>query len=284
VPLFYELTFLLQYFFTSLSASVQIGIIYTNNSNLNWFNQYLAMIVTIKNSRIWLQGLNTAQALETCSNMTNLPKEFLIPKPQYFPKAQLRRLSPFSRVILDCLDMPEALTQNLPVVFSSQHGDLAKTVKLIKDAVDGEELSPTQFALSVHNSTTGLFSIATKNTAPTTTISAGENTFIEGLVEATMQVTLDKTDVLYVYCDFPVPEEYRQFEDNKPARCIALVLSAENNKTKNLLSLNIEPGFKKNDALTNDNCLDFISMCGKQKQKAANNITCGNYTLRLSLS
>ncbi|WP_082627241.1 beta-ketoacyl synthase chain length factor [Colwellia sp. TT2012] len=76
-------------------------------------------------------------------------------------RGQLRRLSPFSKIALHCLDMPAALKQNLPLIFASQHGDLAKTITLIKDAALGENLSPTKFSLSVHNATTGLFSIAT---------------------------------------------------------------------------------------------------------------------------
>ena len=184
------------------------------------------MKVYIKNINVWLAGLDDPKSIEQwANNKLELPSEFTLPKPSYYPKAQLRRLSPFSKVILHCLDIPQALTENLPLVFASRHGDLAKTVQLIKGAALGEELSPTQFTLSVHNATTGLFGIATNNRAPTTTISAGDNTFVEGLVEAMMQCQQEKTDVIYSYCDFDVPEEYHQFEKRQPARCITMVLS-----------------------------------------------------------
>ena len=187
------------------------------------------MKVYINSINVWLQGLNDATTLTLwANNKLSLPQEFIPPKPQYYPKGQLRRLSPFSKVALHCLDIPQALTQNLPLIFASQHGDLAKTVALIKDASVGEDLSPTQFALSVHNATTGLFSIATNNTAPTTTISAGNNTFIEGLIEAAMQCQQENMQVIYTYCDFDVPVEYRQFEECKPDRCITMILSNEN--------------------------------------------------------
>jgi len=195
------------------------------------------MKVYLNSINVWLQGIDDTTKLTLwANNNLSLPKEFIPPKPQYYPKGQLRRLSPFSKVVLNCLDIPQVLTQNLPLIFASQHGDLAKTVTLIKDAALGEDLSPTQFALSVHNATTGLFSIATDNTAPTTTISAGKNTFMEGLIEASMQSQPDSqkgsqqgnTSVIYTYCDFDVPQEYRQFEECKPSRCITMVLSSEN--------------------------------------------------------
>ena len=197
----------------------------------------MTMKIYINSINVWLQGLEDTTMLTLWANDNlSLPKDFVPPKPQYYPKGQLRRLSPFSKVVLHCLDIPQALTQNLPLIFASQHGDLAKTVSLIKDAALGEDLSPTQFALSVHNATTGLFSIATANTAPTTTISAGNNTFVEGLIEASMQCQQENTSVIYTYCDFDVPQEYRQFEECNPARCITMILSNEND---NLAAINL---------------------------------------------
>jgi hypothetical protein len=153
--------------------------------------------------------------------------------------------------------MPSALSDNLPLIFASQHGDLAKTVQLIKDAALGDELSPTQFTLSVHNATTGLFGIATNNSAPTTTISAGHNTFVEGLIEASMQCTQEKTAVIYSYCDFDVPEEYREFEQRKPVRSISMVLdykSSEDNKA----GLNITTNLSRKPSIEGDLSVEFI--------------------------
>lgn len=217
------------------------------------------MKVYINNINVWLQGLSDTRDLALwASNKLSLPEDFTPPKPQYYPRVQLRRLSPFSRVAMHCLDMPQALSKNLPLVFASQHGDLAKTVTLIKNTALGEDLSPTQFALSVHNATTGLFSIATDNTAATTTISAGENTFLEGLVEASMQCQQEKTSVIYNYCDFDVPLEYRQYEQKKPARCITLILSSQN-ETNNQAT--IELALRNNQSkaeTTSDLSLSFI--------------------------
>ena len=236
------------------------------------------MKVYINSINVWLQGLDDTATLTLWANGNfNLPKGFVPPKPQYYPKGQLRRLSPFSKVVLHCLDFPQALTQNFPLIFASQHGDLAKTVTLIKDAALGEDLSPTQFALSVHNATTGLFSIATDNTAPTTTISAGNNTFIEGLIEASMQCQQgsqqdsqqENTPVIYTYCDFNVPEEYRQFEVCKPARCITMLLSSEEN-SDNLASIELalnHQHIERKEKLLSDLSLGFIRHFYLQKNQ-----------------
>jgi hypothetical protein len=217
------------------------------------------MKIYINNINVWLQGLTGANDLALwASNSLPLPEDFIPPKPQYYPKGQLRRLSPFSKVVMHCLDIPQALSNNLPLVFASQHGDLAKTVKLIKDTALAEDLSPTQFALSVHNATTGLFSIATNNTAETTTISAGKNTFIEGLVEAAMQSQQQSDSVIYSYCDFNVPQEYLQYEQEMPARCITLILSSQN-KINNLATVEFALNNHCNKELaTSDLSLNFI--------------------------
>jgi len=248
------------------------------------------MKIYLNNIKVWLNGLTEfADISDFIDNKIALPLEYTLPKPQYYPKAQLRRLSPFSKVILECLDMQEALTDNLPLVFASQHGDLDKTVKLIKNTAQSEELSPTHFALSVHNSTTGLFGIATKNKAATTTISAGKNSFTEGLVEASMQAKQDSTDVLYVYCDFPVPEEYSQFEQSSPALCIAMVISATLQDRKPLCSITIEQNCTKQNTIntTRDStelCLDFINAYYKQFKGPliSYKISTNNYTFELA--
>ncbi len=241
------------------------------------------MKVYIKNINVWLHGLNEPSDLTLwANNKLSLPDEFVLPKPQYYPKGQLRRLSPFSKVALNCLDTPLALKANLPLVFASRHGDLAKTVKLIKDAALGEELSPTQFALSVHNATSGLFSIATNNTAATTTISAGKNTFFEGLVEASMQCQQKNSSVIYCYCDFDVSDEYRQYLSAKPVRCITIIISNESD-TKGLATIDISLIANNSDIqtspdLSHDVDMDFIKHFYQQSTAS---IFSENYCLSL---
>ena len=54
------------------------------------------------------------------------------------------------------------IKKDLPIVFSSRHGDLPKTSTLLADLADKNALSPTAFGLSVHNAIPSLFSILAK--------------------------------------------------------------------------------------------------------------------------
>ena len=78
------------------------------------------MKVYINSINVWLQGVDDTTKLALwANNNLSLPEEFVPPKPQYYPKGQLRRLSPYSKVVLHCLDIPQVLTQNLPLIFAS---------------------------------------------------------------------------------------------------------------------------------------------------------------------
>lgn len=183
--------------------------------------------VYINALNLWVNGLNEKQELVEAVKEKKFPSIFEPPKPAYYPKGQLRRLSPFSRLVLSTLDIGSLVSRQLPLVFASRHGDLANTVELIKYAANFEPLSPTKFALAVHNSTPGLFGIATQNTAPTTSISAGSNTVEHGLIEATLQASQEQQDIVYCYCDFPLPQEYSSYLNTLLTTCFVLVLSPD---------------------------------------------------------
>ena len=64
-------------------------------------------------------------------------------------KMQKRRFSRLTKLMLsaayDCVDH-----LHYPAVFASRHGELNRTVKLLKDIVTKDSLSPTAFSQSVH--------------------------------------------------------------------------------------------------------------------------------------
>ena len=105
--------------------------------------------------RLWQQGEKA------------LTDELTLPQLTTIPAMQRRRLSPFAKVALHCaLEASAEHQANIPCVFSSRHGDLHRTTKLIENIALSKDLSPTQFGLSVHNAAAGLFSIFTGNRAP----------------------------------------------------------------------------------------------------------------------
>jgi hypothetical protein len=70
--------------------------------------------------------------------------------------------------------------------------------------------------LSVHNTGSGLYSIASGNTAPSTAIAAGRDSLAMALIEAAGQLQY-ATEVLVVFADEPLPENYAAFADENTA-------------------------------------------------------------------
>lgn len=117
-----------------------------------------------------------------------------------------RRLSPLARVALHVANECSRNNPSVQVVYSSRHGELARTIESLHNLARCEALSPTTFSLSVLNSAPGVFSIARQDMAASTAVSAGRETFGFGLMEAASRTALDPSSpVLYVYADTPAP-------------------------------------------------------------------------------
>lgn len=117
-----------------------------------------------------------------------------------------RRLSALARSALHVANVCAEGDQSVRFVYASRHGELGRTVEMLRDLGRGETLSPTTFSLSVLNSAAGVFAIARGDQSPATAVSAGRETFGFGLLEAYTRYRLDpKTPVLYVYADAPAP-------------------------------------------------------------------------------
>ncbi|WP_416306510.1 beta-ketoacyl synthase chain length factor [Neptunicella sp. SCSIO 80796] len=177
----------------------------------------------------WINGIDSVEGLtDWAVEPTDTPADFNLPVPDYVPKINRRRLSPLAKIVLSqvaCLDNFHLY----PSVFCTRHGDLPKTVELIADVVRGESLSPTQFALSVHNAVSGQFGIFAHNVQASTLISAGRDSFHLGLIDAITRLEQSEAEhMLYVYADMPLPEPYQGFADEMQfAHCIALKLAKD---------------------------------------------------------
>ncbi|MDQ5918295.1 MAG: hypothetical protein QG660_1407, partial [Pseudomonadota bacterium] len=90
-------------------------------------------------------------------------------------------------------------------------GELQRTVDLLSNLAQSEEMSPTLFSLSVPNSAAGIFSIARGDHAPATAIAAGVESFGYGLLEAYLRTQQEPTrPIVYVYADAPAPHPLGQ--------------------------------------------------------------------------
>lgn len=143
------------------------------------------------------------------------------------PPMMRRRMSPLSKLVLQAA-MTITDEHNIDyIVFSSRHGELHRTVNLIKDIINGDDASPIAFSQSVHNTAAGLYTIATKQPIAVTSLAGGENNLHMALIETACY--LDEHPhhrVLLVDFDQPLPDEYQQFEQHQyPSFALAMVIS-----------------------------------------------------------
>lgn len=145
-----------------------------------------------------------------------------------------RRLSPMGRAALWAAGqlLDDQLPEPVATIFASRHGEVGRTVKLMRELAVESPLSPASFSLSVHNAIGGIHSIANQVFSPITAISAGPDTLSAALLEAYTQLacagreagaTVEGGEVLCVFYDDSLPEPLGAF-DEQEAEVQALAL------------------------------------------------------------
>ncbi|KAF3981376.1 MAG: beta-ketoacyl synthase chain length factor [Methylococcales symbiont of Hymedesmia sp. n. MRB-2018] len=124
---------------------------------------------------------------------------------QAVPKMFKRRLSPLAKTVFCAALSCETETSKLPIIFSSTHGELAKSLAIMEAIEAGEEVSPTLFSLSVHNAIAGLFSIAFNNKNQITVLAAGEEGMASAFIEALGLFQEGEKELLLIFYDEPLP-------------------------------------------------------------------------------
>ena len=99
------------------------------------------------------------------------------------PMMTARRLSSGSKLAVECGLAMLRRHQPDAVLYTSRHGELERNYRIVHALATEQALSPTDFALSVHNSTVGNLTIAAKQPIVSSSLSAGRDTFQQGLCE-----------------------------------------------------------------------------------------------------
>lgn len=177
------------------------------------------LTITIKAWSAWAPGVQTPEDWEQWAQGQKTIGGETPPDVKTIPAMLRRRLSPLGKMALaTAMPLLENVTSGVPSVLVSRHGDLNRTVKLLTDLADREDLSPTHFSLSVHNAIGGLLSITRKDTSSMTALACGFDDISTALLEA--QAILTEQDCEQVLCliyDEPVPEVYRQQQAITPS-------------------------------------------------------------------
>jgi len=189
--------------------------------------RHLSLILPIARWAAWAPGLESPEQWREWAQSRAQPSGTGAPALSFVDPMLRRRLGKTARMALHVAH--QCLPENAPMrtVFSSRHGELHRTVGMLRQLAQGQDISPTEFALSVHNAAAGVYSIARADRSASTSIVAGAETFAYGLVEAATQWLADRSHpVLFVYSDEPVPDEYRTFVSMpEHAHAVAILLA-----------------------------------------------------------
>ena len=142
--------------------------------------------------------------------------------PSFVPKMLQRRLSPLAKAVFHVADLCLDNDQPIPAVFSSAHGEIGKSLEMLKLIQAGQELSPTAFSLSVHNAIAGLFSIAFNNMREITVLAPGQEGIAPAFIEAIGLLHEGADEVLLMLYDEPISDFYptAPYKLNSAAPCV----------------------------------------------------------------
>ncbi|WP_369039471.1 beta-ketoacyl synthase chain length factor [Stenotrophomonas maltophilia] len=164
----------------------------------------------------WAPGLNERSQWRGWADAPFLPHGEGAPALAEVPAMQRRRIERLGRMAIQtacwCEDGQGADSQ-VPLVFASRHGDVARSMDLLGSLAADEPLSPTGFGLSVHNAIAALYSIARGHRGNYLALSAGQATVEAACLEAVGLLADGAREVRVVVYESPLPDVYAGFAD-----------------------------------------------------------------------
>jgi hypothetical protein len=94
---------------------------------------------------------------------------------------------------------------SIPGLFATSNGDGAVVHTILEAIATNHPVSPTQFHNSVHNTSAGYWSIATRSQQPITCITGGVATAAMALLKAVAEVQAENGPLLLCVYDVPLP-------------------------------------------------------------------------------
>lgn len=203
-----------------------------------------SLAVTIERWAAWAPGVETPSQWQMWAKGELEISGTGLPDVNFLSAMFRRRLSRLSRmalrVIWDCLGEDH---KQIQTVFCSRHGELQRTAELLNSIIAADALSPTAFSMSVHNTASGLHSIAHKDKSPSSAIASGIDTLESGFMNAAAVLHAgDESKIALVIADDSPPEPFDPMTgENEPAYAAAFLLS-KGPKPGRRISLGFEEG------------------------------------------
>jgi hypothetical protein len=154
------------------------------------------------------------------------------PVPPILPATERRRSSDAARLAVavaqEALQGVDVPAGDVATVFASSDGDGEITHRICESlAGPAREISPTLFHNSVYNAPAGYWSIATGSRAGSTSLCAYDVSFAAGLLEAVVQVTVERRSVMLISSDLPFPEPLHAVRPVHHGFAVALLLTPD---------------------------------------------------------
>ncbi len=157
-------------------------------------------------------------------------------QPSLLPPNERRRAAPAVRLAFrvaeDAIGRSSFKPSALASVFATSEGDTSILHRLCTALAEAQRaVSPTDFHNSVHNAAAGYWGIAAGAKRPSTSLSAFDDTFSAGLIEAATLTRAESEPVLLVCYDVVPPPPLFATRPIAHPLGVALVLAAERGAT-----------------------------------------------------
>jgi hypothetical protein len=191
----------------------------------------------------WAPGVDSAGRWQQWANGELNFSDEVKPDVSFLPAMFRRRLSSLSKMALLAAHQCRGDGGAIRTVFCSRHGELSRTVGLLQDIATSELISPTGFSMAVHNTASGLYSIANKDTSITTAIAGGIDSFQSAFIDCAAALTTGECDkVMLVIADQPLPSPLKPFADEQGLHFAAAFLLSRAAKGTTIKLKITEPG------------------------------------------
>ncbi len=151
---------------------------------------------------------DTSQWLEWSLQPYAIDPQAPLAKLSELPMMMARRLNSGSKLAVECGLACLRRHSIDAVLYTSRHGELERNYRILHALATNQMVSPTDFAMSVHNSAVGNLTITAKQPIVSSSLSAGMDTFQQGLCEVACLLQSGYQRVLMVDFDGSLPEFY----------------------------------------------------------------------------
>ncbi|WP_022947453.1 beta-ketoacyl synthase chain length factor [Methylohalobius crimeensis] len=148
------------------------------------------------------------------------------PDVSFLPLMQRRRLSPMARAAVAAAWPCLAKEVEIPVICCSLHGETRHCFGILSALAEADEVSPSQFALSVHSAVGGLLTQLIGSQAPCLVIAPGSEGYAAALLDAAGFLLFQEggggegmsasQEVLVLWHEQPLPAVYHPYAPDPP--------------------------------------------------------------------